>query len=119
MEIIETHFYTQITTYGFTSQTDAYAFSAYGIATLAGNILSDGLCGRFPMKNVLGGLYASRAVMILTFLILPKKRITILSFSILLGITGSATVAPASGRTERLFGAAKLAALFGVVFLSH
>lgn len=119
MAIIETHLYTQITTYGFPEQAAAYAFSAYGIATLAGCIISGGLCGRFPMKNVLGGLYASRVAMVLAFLILPKSLGTVYGFAILLGLTGNATVPPTSGLTERLFGAAKLAALFGVVFFSH
>lgn len=116
MAIIETHLFTQITTYGFSHQIAAYAFSAYGIATLAGSILSGGLCGRIPMKNVLGGLYASRAVMVLAFLLLPKNLFTIFGFSILLGMTGNATVPPTSGLTEQFFGAAKLATLFGVVF---
>lgn len=80
MAIIETHLFTQITTYGFSHQIAAYAFSAYGIATLAGSILSGGLCGRIPMKNVLGGLYASRAVMVLAFLRCPKTSLQSLVF---------------------------------------
>ena len=119
MAIIETHLYTQITTYGFPGQAAAYAFSAYGAATLTGCVISGWLCARFPMKNVLGCLYASRVVMVLAFLALPKSLGTVYGFAVLLGLTGNATVPPTSGLTERLFGAAKLAALFGVVFLSH
>lgn len=119
MAIIETHLYTQITTYGFSEQTAALAFSTYGIATMLGAVLSGWLCGRCPMKNVLAGLYASRVVWVLAFLLLPKHLVTIYGFAFLLGLTGSATVPPTSGLTERLFGAAKLAALFGVVFFSH
>lgn len=119
MTIIETHLYTQITTYGFSERTAAYAFSAYGVATLAGSVASGLLCGRFPMKNVLAGLYASRVFMVLAFLLLPKSLFTVYGFAILLGLTGCATVPPTSGLTERLFGAARLAALFGVVFFSH
>lgn len=119
MAIIETHLYTQITTYGFEQEIAAYAFSAYGIATLTGCLISGGLCGRFSMKNILGGLYAFRVVLVLAFLVLPKTLVTIYGFAILLGLTGNATVPPTSGLTERLFGAAKLAALFGVVFFAH
>lgn len=119
MAIIETHLFTQITTFGFSEQTAAYAFSVYGIATMIGSVISGALCGRFPMKTVLGWLYASRVGMILAFMVLPKSLLTIYGFAVLLGLTGNATVPPTSGLTERLFGAAKLATLFGVVFFSH
>lgn len=119
MAIIEIHLYTQITTFGCSSQTAAFAFSAYGAATMVGAVISGMLCGRFPMKCVLGGLYASRVLMVLAFLLLPKNVATVYGFAILLGLTGNATVPPTSGITERLFGAAKLATLFGLVFFSH
>lgn len=119
MAIIETHLFTQITTFGFSEQTAAYAFSVYGIATMIGSVISGALCGQFSMKTVLGWLYASRGGMILVFMVLPKSLLTIYGFAALLGLTGNATVPPTSGLTERLFGAAKLATLFGVVFFSH
>lgn len=56
MAIIETHLYTQFTAYGFTEQSVTYAFSIYGIATVAGSVVSGYLGSRFPMKKVLGGL---------------------------------------------------------------
>ena len=71
------------------------------------------------MKDILVALYASRVLMVLAFLALPKFLAVVFGFAVLLGLTGSATVPPTSGLTERLFGAEKLAALFGVVFLSH
>ncbi|MCB7320818.1 MFS transporter [Lacrimispora sp. 210928-DFI.3.58] len=119
MAIIETHLYTQITTFGFTDQVAAFAFSAYGIATMAGAVVSGMLCSRFSMKKVLSGIYAFRVLMVPAFLFLPKTLVTIYGFAILLGLTGNATVPPTSGITERLFGAAKLATLFGIVFFSH
>jgi len=119
MAIIETHLFTQITTFGFSEQIAAYAFSIYGIATMLGSIVSGALCGRFCMKTVLGWIYASRVGILLAFLLLPKSLLVIYGFAALLGLTGNATVPPTSGLTERIFGAAKLATLFGVVFFSH
>ncbi|MDO5116351.1 MAG: MFS transporter [Synergistaceae bacterium] len=119
MAIIETHLFTQITGCGFSEQIAAYAFSVYGISTMVGSVISGALCGRFYMKNVLGALYASRVGLVLLFLALPKSLAVIYGFAVLLGLTGAATVPPTSGLTERLFGAAKLAMLFGVVFFSH
>lgn len=119
MAIIETHLYTQITTYGFSRQIAAFAFSIYGIATMVGSASSGMLCSRFPMKNVLGTLYASRIVWIAAFLLLPKNLVTVYAFAIFLGLTGGATVPPTSGITGNLFGAKKLATLFGIAFFCH
>ncbi len=119
MAIIETHLYTQITTYGLSEKTAAYAFSIYGIAAITGSILSGAACSRIQMKNVLGFLYGSRSVIILLFFIAPKTPLSIFVFIIFLGLTGSSTVPPTSGIVSRTFGAAKLATLFGIVFLFH
>lgn len=119
MAIIETHLYTQITSCGFSKQIAAFAFSVYGIATMIGSASSGMLCSRFPMKNVLGTLYASRMVWVLGFLLLPKNMITVYVFAICLGLTGGATVPPTSGITGHLYGAKKLATLFGIVFFCH
>ena len=59
MAIIETHLYTQFTSCGFTEQSVTYAFSIYGIATMAGSVVSGYLGSRFPMKTVLGGFVSA------------------------------------------------------------
>ena len=94
MAIIETHLYTQFTSYGFTEQSVTYAFSIYGIATMAGSVVSGYLGSRFPMKKVLGGFYASRTIWTVGFLLLPKSPAAMYAFAILLGFTGAATVPP-------------------------
>ena len=119
MAIIETHLYTQFTSYGFTEQSVTYAFSIYGIATMAGSVVSGYLGSRFPMKTVLGCFYASRTLWIVGFLLLPKSPASMYLFAILLGFTGMATVPPTSGLIGRLFGPAALGTLFGVAFLFH
>ena len=119
MTIIGTHLFTQITTYGFSRETAAYAFSIYGISTMVGSIISGALCGRVPMRRVLGFLYGARTVMIVVFLLAPKTLLTVCVFTALLGSTGSATVPPTSGLVNRVFGAAKLATLFGFAFFAH
>ncbi|WP_333648617.1 MFS transporter [Lacrimispora sp.] len=119
MAIIETHLYTQITTYGVSEKTAAYAFSIYGLASIIGCVLSGAACSRLQMKQVLGFLYGLRCIIVLTFFLVPKTLLTIYAFTILLGMTGNSTVPPTSGLVSRTFGAAKLATLFGIAFLSH
>ena len=119
MAIIETHLYTQFTTYGFTEQSVTYAFSLYGVATMLGSVTTGYLGSRFSMKTVLGCFYGSRAVWTAAFLLLPKSLVNMYAFAILLGFTGAATVPPTSGLIGRLFGPAALGTLFGVAFLFH
>jgi Arabinose efflux permease len=119
MAIIETHLFTQITTYGFSAGFTSIAFSAYGVAAMIGAVLSGILCDHIKMGHVLAALYGSRTIMVAAFLVLPKNALTIYAFLILLGLTGNATVPPTSGLTSNLFGAAKLGTLFGLAFLAH
>jgi MFS family permease len=119
MAIIQTHLFTQITTYGLSEKTAAFAFSIYGITSMTGPVLVGILCGRVPMRRVLGCLYGSRSLIVLVFLLAPKNLFTVCAVTALLGLTGSSTVVPTSGLVGRAFGAAKLATLFGLVFFIH
>ena len=119
MAIIETHLFTQITTYGFSEQIAAYAFSIYGIATVLGSVVSGVLGSKYKMKWVLGSLYGARTVIILLFFLLPKTILVTYTFISLLGFTGSSTVPPTAGLISRLFGATKLAVLLGFAFIFH
>lgn len=119
MAIIETHLYTQFTSYGIADKSAALAFSVYGVATILGAILSGALCSRFRMKQVLTALYSLRAVAAVLFFLAPKTLLSVFAFAAFLGVTGNATVPPTSGLVERTFGAAKLGTLFGFVFFCH
>ena len=70
-------------------------------------------------SKVLGFLYGLRCIIVLTFFLVPKTLLTIYAFTTLLGMTGNSTAPPTSGLVSRTFGAAKLATLFGIAFLSH
>ena len=71
---------------------------------MAGAFIAGLLCVKLRMKNVLGTLYGSRAVMTLLFPALPKSMLSICSYIFFLGFTGSATVTPVAGICGKLFG---------------
>lgn len=119
MAIIETHLYNHITTLGFSAETAAFAFSIYGMTTILGSIFSGSVMMRLGMKWTLGGLFAARTVIVAAFLLLPKSLFTVYAFAAALGFTGSSTVPPTSGLVGRIFGAKKLATLFGIAFFFH
>lgn len=119
MAIIETHLFTQYTSFGIPEAVVASAFSFYGIITMLGSICSGTLITRFPMQNVLGTIYGSRTLIDAALLLLPGSRVTMFLTAGFLGLTGASTVPPTSGLTSRLYGSKNLATLFGIVFLSH
>ena len=119
MAIIEIHLFTQYTSYGFSNTLVAFAFSIYGIGAMLGCILTGFLDTVFDNKLVLGSVYASRVLIILSLLLLPKTPVFVYITAFLFGLSGNATVPPTSGLLTKLFGPKKLAALFGMAFLIH
>lgn len=119
MSIIETHLFTQYTTYGFSKSLVAFAFSVYGVGAMLGCILTGYLDTRFDNKWVLGGTYASRIVIASALLLLPKSVALVYGTAFLFGLSGNATVPPTSGLLTKLFGSRQLAALFGIAYLAH
>lgn len=119
MVLIETHLVGEITLSGLPRETASLAVAVSGVFSVIGCILSGWLSGRFPMKKVLSLIYLLRASLVLLLLVLPKSPASVLGFSLLVALVGSATVPPTSGLTEKLFGPHRYATLFGIVFLSH
>ena len=117
MGIVEMHYYNQVVVLGFSEKTAAYALSLFGIASILGSLLSGILCSKMRMKNVLTLIYGSRAVFVTAFLLLPKNTAFIYTAAAVFGLIGAGTVPPTSGLAEQMFGAAKLALLFGFSFM--
>lgn len=120
MAIIQTHFFSQMVSYGILESTAALAYTTFGIASMVGSILCGYLCSRFALKNVLAGLYGMRALIVAIFIyLLPKNVFAVYLFAIVLGMTGDATVTPTSEIINRRYGAAQLGFLFGLTYVSH
>lgn len=119
MALISNHLPSQITTYGITAQTSAWAFSLYGIVTMGGSVLSGWITDRFNMKNVAGVYFGSRTFITLFFLMSSKSAPAVFVYAAFLGLTGAATVPPVSGLISRRFGAGRIASLYGFVFFIH
>ncbi|HBM4505179.1 TPA: MFS transporter [Listeria monocytogenes] len=119
MAIIETHLYSQLISYGINESISALAFSAYGIATIVGAVISGIVSTHIKLKNILAFLYGCRAIIVIVFLIMPKVPISIFIFCIMLGVTSAATVTPTTGLISKTFGSNKLGILFGFIFFCH
>ena len=64
-------------------------------------------------------MYASRAVLVLWYLWMPKTDITFYVFALGLGLTWLATVPPTASLVSKLFGIRYMGTLFGLTLLSH
>ncbi|MDO4616610.1 MAG: MFS transporter [Lachnospiraceae bacterium] len=119
MSIIESHLYSQYTAGGISNSAASLTLTVYGIATMVGAVATGYLGTKFRMKNVLAGAYGLRVVISIGFLILPLSAPLAFTASALLGLCGDATVPPTSGIISHLFGARKMAALYGFAMIGH
>ncbi len=97
----------------------ATALSLIGLFNIAGSLGAGALGSRFRMKYLLAWMYASRALIVLLYVLAPKTAWTFYIFAAALGLTWLATVPPTAGLVAKLFGTRYLGTLFGLTLLSH
>ena len=97
----------------------ASALALIGLFNIAGSLTAGALSSRYRMKSLLSLMYASRAVIIVAYLLAPKTAMTFYIFAGALGFTWLATVPPTAGLVGKLFGVRYLSTLFGLTLLSH
>jgi predicted MFS family arabinose efflux permease len=114
-----THFPGEIRNCGLPATVAANSIALIGLFNVAGSIGAGWLGQRFRMKYLLAWIYFARAVIVISFLLMPKTAMNIYIFAAALGVTWLATVPPTSGIVGKLFGVRFLGTLFGVTLLSH
>lgn len=90
-----------------------------GLFNVLGSLAAGALGQRYRMKLILAAMYASRAAMIVIYLLSPPTPMTFYIFAAALGFTWLATVPPTAGLIGKLFGPRYLGTLFGLTLLSH
>lgn len=120
MVTIESHLFSQYTSYGIEPVSASWAFSLYGIATIAGALLSGWLSVKVRKGRLLAFYYGFRAAWVLAFILLmPKTLPFAVLFSVGLGLTGDATVSPTAGLVNEKFSLTEAATLIGLLFFFH
>jgi len=114
-----THLPQEVALCGLPAGVSATALALIGLFNIAGSLAAGALASRYRMKSLLALIYASRAVMIVLYLLAPKTALTFYLFAGALGFTWLATVPPTAGLVGKLFGMRYLATLFGMTLLSH
>ena len=114
-----THLPQEVALCGLPAGVSATALALIGLFNIAGSLAAGALASRYRMKSLLAIIYASRAVLIVLYLLAPKTAPTFYLFAGALGFTWLATVPPTAGLVGKLFGMRYLATLFGMTLLSH
>ena len=95
------------------------ALALIGLFNVFGSLAAGYLGGRYSKTKLLGGIYASRAVVIAVYVALPPSAINTLIFGATIGVLWLSTVPLTSGMVTEQFGTTHSGALFGIVFFSH
>lgn len=119
MAIIETHLFSQYISCGIPNNLASLTLTVYGIFTMLGAVATGFLGQKFRMKNVLAFVYGIRVFIALSFIILPKSIPFAFVATGILGLTGDSTVPPTTGIISRKVGVAKMAVVYGSIFIGH
>lgn len=114
-----THLPTEIAMCGLSSSVSAISLALIGLCNIGGSLAIGWLGQRYRMKSLLALMYASRALLIVVYLLSPPTPLTFYLFAAGLGATWLATVPPTAGIIGKLFGPRYLATLFGFTLFSH
>ena len=114
-----THLPGEIALCGLQPSVAGASIALIGLFNVLGSLVAGALGQRYRMKMILAVMYASRAAMIVIYLVSPPTPMTFYIFAAALGFTWLATVPPTAGLIGKLFGPRYLGTLFGLTLLSH
>ena len=114
-----THLPGEVNLCGLPASVASWSIAIIGLANIFGSLIAGASIARFRSKSILAVMYASRALLILWYLMSPRTELTFYLFAAGLGLTWLATVPPTAAIVGKLFGTRYLATLFGLTLLSH
>ncbi len=116
---VATHFPAYLVDKGLGTAIGATVLALIGLFNIFGSYIF-GLWGdHAPKKLLLSGLYATRGVIIVIYLLLPVSAWSSMIFAAAMGFLWLGTVPLTSGLISQIFGVRYLSMLYGIVFLSH
>ncbi len=116
---IATHLASYSEDVGQTRAVAATALAMIGLFNIVGSLAAGLLGGRHSKTKLLSIIYASRALVIAGFVLIPASAATTVAFGALIGVLWLSTVPLTSGIVASQFGTAHTGTLFGIVFLAH
>jgi MFS family permease len=102
-----------------TSALGAFAIALIGAANIVGTIAAGYFGKRFKKKNLLAMIYTGRTLIAILFIMFPMTPLTVVTFSITMGLLWLASVPLTSGLVGYIYGLRYMGTLYGIVFFSH
>jgi MFS family permease len=116
---ITTHLPPYLTDVGLSAGLAAWALSLVGLFNVIGAYTSGVLGGFKSRRLLLSGIYFSRGIVFILFVLAPPTTLVVLAFAAATGLLWLSTVPLTSGLVALMFGTRHVGMLFGFVFLSH
>ena len=114
-----THLPGEVNLCGLPPSVASWSLAIIGLGNIFGSLYAGSCVSRYRSKYVLAVMYASRALLVGWYLLMPHTEIIYYLFAAGLGFTWLATVPPTAAIVGKLFGVRYLATLFGLTLLSH
>jgi MFS family permease len=116
---ITAHFPAYIGDLGIAPRYAVIALALIGFFNIIGSLASGIIGQKYSKPHFLAWIYIGRSVAVTAFLLLPQTPLSVIVFSIVIGLLWLSTVPPTNALVAIMFGTGHLAMLGGVVFLSH
>jgi MFS family permease len=116
---VTTHLPPYLTDIGMSAGLAAWAIALVGLFNIVGSYTSGVLGGTHSRRLLLSGIYFSRGIAFILFVLAPPSTAVVLVFSAVIGLLWLSTVPLTSGLVALMFGTRHVGMLFGFVFLSH
>ena len=97
----------------------AFSIALIGAANIVGTITAGYFGNHYKKKNLLAIVYTGRTLIAVIFIVVPMTPLTVVSFSITMGLLWLATVPLTSGLVGYIYGLRYMGTLYGIVFFSH
>ena len=97
----------------------AFSIALIGAANIVGTITAGYFGNHYKKKNLLAIVYTGRTLIAVIFILVPMTPLTVVSFSITMGLLWLATVPLTSGLVGYIYGLRYMGTLYGIVFFSH
>lgn len=116
---IGTHLPAYVSDIGFSALVGGWSLALIGLFNVGGSLLAGWAGQSHSKKNILAGIYLSRAIVIAVFIMSPVSATSIYVFSGVMGVLWLSTVPLTMGLVAQTQGLTYLSTLVGLVFLSH
>ncbi len=116
---ITAHFPAYISDLGIAARWAVVAIALIGFFNIIGSLASGVIGQRYSKPILLSSIYIARSIAFTAFLLIPQSPVTVVIFSIVIGILWLSTVAPTNALVAVMFGTRYLGMLGGIVFFSH